>query len=215
MTNNKEFFLKVTDAASALSVTPSRVYQMIDENELEAEERCVEGRGWQPITMVRASSILAYAKRKYQMKESSTLYRSFLNLIATSPDIVRNLAHSQVIDALQRYDVGESVYSLATSFGVSNGSMRNLLKAHGRKLRSQRNAFDARRKWIDRVSPATIEEVKIRYNNGEGCPKIAIALGWGRQGAAKVRRILEEEGVGLRDRSHAASAFWQRRKVAA
>jgi hypothetical protein len=212
-TVKQKMFVKVADAAQILSLTPSRIYQMLDGGELSGEMRYAEGRGWHPTMMVDSDSIHDYARIRYGMRPNSVLARRFEVMVNQYKDAERTLTPAMLTDILARFDLGESVYSLARASGVSNGSMRTLLQSHGRALRDQRRAFDLRTQlWVNSLPPDVRQYTLARYREGAGMPRISEELGWGKPGAKKIRKILEALGEPLRTRSSAARAFWQARK---
>jgi hypothetical protein len=208
--------IPVSAVEEVLSLSAARIYQLIQEQQLEAITRYVEGRGWCPTVLVSKESIMAYARKRYAMQPGSALEQTFTQMLNThSRRIVRDLGESEVNDIKASYAAGESIYHLSYRYKVSAGSMRSLLQRLEVPLRTHRQSYDVRdRQWVERLNPAQREFILLAYQEGHGLPAIARELDWGKQGAKKVRKVLTVLGIPLRGRGEAAQAQWRARRLA-
>ena len=99
------------------------------------------------------------------------------------------LTDAQDAELCRRYKVGESTGQLAASFDVSQTSVKNILKRHGVKARSAREARGG-------LTDAQEAELCSRYEAGETTIRLAAAFGIG--STSTISAILKRKGIQAR-----------------
>ena len=125
------------------------------------------------------------------------------------------LAPDEEAKMLREYSSGVSMTELARRYGMSATSIKRSIKSAGQAIRGRDEASTLRknRRLEDVSAEQRSSENELYVENQLGIGNIANEMGWGRAGERLVKRILEAEGVALRDRGESLKAVWGRQKA--